>query len=155
VAETPAEEAIECNVRENAASLSEAEEERTAIVENDGDIPRAWAEGFARLNPDHPPGDVPPKHWQQFVDDAGRFLDGPFCAVAMALSWGPYDLFGADRARPFARIDPAGLLWLLHGDRLIALTESTATIETKTGARQTYRRKAGQSGRVLPCGIVT
>lgn len=33
----------------------EAEEERAAIVEHDGNIPRAWAEGFARLDPDRRP----------------------------------------------------------------------------------------------------
>jgi hypothetical protein len=46
------------------------------------------------------------------------FLDSPFRAVAQALDWGPDDLFGCDRDRPFARIDQAGLLWLLNGDRL-------------------------------------
>jgi hypothetical protein len=131
------------------ATWGEVEEERAAIVEHDGKIPRAWAEGFARLHPDRPPGDVPPKRWQRFVDDAGQFLDSPFCAVAAALGWGPYDLFGCDRDRPFARIDRAGLLWLLNGDRLIALTENTATIETRTGARQTFRRKPNEPGRVL------
>ena len=89
------------------------------------------------------------KRWLQFVDYVGRFLDSPFCAVAAALGWGPYDLFGCDRDRPFARIDQAGLLRLLNGDRLIALTENTATIETRTGARQTYRRKSSEPGRVL------
>jgi hypothetical protein len=37
----------------------------------------------------------------------------------------------------------------LHGDKLIALTEITATIETRTGARQTYRRKPNEPHRVL------
>jgi hypothetical protein len=32
---------------------SEAEEERAAIVEYGGGIPRTWVEGFARLDPDH------------------------------------------------------------------------------------------------------
>ena len=90
-----------------------------------------------------------PRRWQQFVDDLRLFLDGPFCAVAAALGWGPHDLFGCDLERPFARIDLAGMLWLLNGGRLIALSEHTATIETPTGARQTYRRKAGESDRVL------
>ena len=36
----------------------DAEEERAAIAEYHADIPRAWAEGFARLHPDHPPGAV-------------------------------------------------------------------------------------------------
>jgi hypothetical protein len=69
------------------AIWGEAEEERAAIVEHDGAIPRAWAEGFARLDPGRPPGDMPLKRWQRFVDDVGRFLDSPFCAVAAALGW--------------------------------------------------------------------
>jgi hypothetical protein len=130
-------------------SWGEAEEGGAAIAEYPSDIRRAWAEAFARLDPDRPPVDVPRKRWEQFVDDVGLFLASPFCAVAAALGWGSHDLFGCDRDRPFARIDQAGLLWLLNGDKLIALTENTATIETPTGARQTYRRKPAEFGRVL------
>lgn len=70
--------------------------ERAAIIEQDGHILREWAEGFARLDPDQPPGDVPPRRWQQFVDDVGRFLDSGFADRAAALGWGPFDLFGCD-----------------------------------------------------------
>ena len=58
----------------------EVQAERAALVEYDGNIPREWAEGFARLDPDRPPGDVPLKRWQRFVDDVGLFLDSPFCS---------------------------------------------------------------------------
>jgi hypothetical protein len=132
-----------------AAIWGIAEEDRAAITEHDGLIPRAWAEGFARLHPDRPPGDVPRHRWQRFVDDVGRFLDDQWADKATALGWGPLDLFGCDRDRPFARINHAELLWLLSGDRLLALTENTATIATKTGARQTYRRKPSEPGGVL------
>jgi hypothetical protein len=131
------------------ATWGDTQGERAAIIEHDGKIPRAWAEGFARLLPDRPPADVPLRRWQTFVDDIGQFLDSGFAAAAVALGWGPHDLFGCDRDRPFARIDYAGLLWLLSGDRIIALTENTATVETRTGARQTYRRKPTGPGRVL------
>jgi hypothetical protein len=57
--------------------------------------------------------------------------------------------FGDDRDRSFARIEQAELLWLLSGDRLVALTEHTATIETRTGTRQIYRCKPTDPGRVL------
>jgi hypothetical protein len=93
-----------------ASVWSEAEAERAAIVEHDGVILREWAEGFARLDPNRPPSDVPPQRWLRFVDDVGLFLDSRFCASAAALGWGPYDLFGCDRNRPFARIDQLGLL---------------------------------------------
>jgi hypothetical protein len=126
-----------------------AEDERAAIVEHDGGAPREWAEGFARLDPDRPPGDVPAQRWLQFVDDIGRFLDSGFAMQAAALGWGPFDLFGCDRGRPFARIDQAGLLWQLTGDRLVALTADAAVIETRDGARRAYCRKPADPNRVL------
>ena len=137
---------VDCSAR----SLGEVQAERAAIAEHDGNIPLDWAAGFARLDPDCPPTDVPPRRWLSFIDDCGRFLAGSFAPKAAALGWGAFDVFGCDRDRPFARIDQAGLLWLLNGNRLVALAENTATIEMKTGARQTYRRRVKESGRVLP-----
>jgi hypothetical protein len=122
------------------APWGEAQEERAAIVEYDGDAPRVWADALARLDPNRPPGDISPKRWLQFIDDCGRFLDGGWAARAEELGWGPLELFGCDRAKPFARIDRAGLLWLLNGGKLVALTAVTATIAI-SGARQTYRRR--------------
>ena len=126
----------------------EAEEVRAAIVEHDGRIPREWAEGFARLDPDRPPADVPLSRWQRFIDDVGLFSDR-WAAYAAVLGWGPYDLFGCDRDRPFARIDQSGLLGLLNGDKLVALSEDAAGIETRAGERHTYRRKSNKPGSVL------
>src|SRR5262249_35853449 len=125
------------------------EEERAAIIEYDGAIPRAWAEGFARLDPDRPPLDVPLGRWRCFVNDVGVFLDSPFCAVAASLGWGPDDLFGCDGDRPFARNARVGLLWLLNGNKLIALSESTAMVSTGDGARLIWRCRSADPGRVL------
>jgi hypothetical protein len=134
---------------EDAPIWGEAEEERAAIVEHDGKIPRAWAEGFARLHPERPPGNVPAKRWQTFVDDIGRFLDAGWAAKAAALGWGPLDLFGCDPERPFARIDHAGLLWLLNGDRLVELDCHRAVIERSAGSRQVFRRRPLAVGEVV------
>jgi hypothetical protein len=134
----------------DAPTWDEGEAKRAAIVEHSGRIPCAWAEGFARLDPDRPPADAPARRWVRFIDDIGLFLDSPFCAVAAALGWTALDLFGADRDRPFARIDQKGLLWLLNGKKLVALTEDTATMQTQTGARQILRRKPAEPGQVLP-----
>jgi hypothetical protein len=112
-------------------------------------VPRAWVEGLARLDPNRAPGDVPVKRWRTLIVDIGRFFDGGWGEKAAALGWEPMDLFGCDRDRPFARIDSTGMLWLLNGNRLVALSENTATIETRTGARQTWRRKPSELGRVL------
>jgi hypothetical protein len=132
-----------------APSWDEAEEERAAIVEHDGAIPRAWAEGFARLRPERPLADVSPKRWQQFIDDIGRFLDAGWAEKASALGWGPLDLFGCDRERPFARLDHAGLLWLLNGDGLAELDCHRAVVERSTGSPQVFRRRPLTVGEVV------
>jgi hypothetical protein len=128
---------------------TDAHEERAAIVEYDGGAPRAWAEGFARLNPALSPDGVPPQRWLQFIDDCGMFLDDGWPAKAAALGWGPLDLFGCDRHQPWARIDQAGLLWLMAGRRLVALTADSAPIGIASGGRLTYRRVRNDPGRVL------
>ena len=113
-------------------------------------MPTEWAAGFARLDPDAPPADFPFRRWVQLVDDIGDFLDSGFATQAAALGWTALDLFGCDDCRPYARIDQAGLLILLHGDRIVALTTDSATIETATGARQTFRKPDSRGrGRVL------
>ena len=94
---------------------TDAQEERAALVEYDGGAARSWAEALARLDPSKPPNDVPPKRWLRFVDDCGRFLDAGWAERAAALGWGPFELFGCDRKRPFARVDNMGLVWFLNG----------------------------------------
>jgi hypothetical protein len=128
---------------------SDTKEERAAIAEYDGGAPRIWAEALARLDPARPPRDVPPSRWERFIDDCGRFLDEGWAEQCNALGWRPLDLFGCDRERPWARIDRAGLLWLLDGRKLIALTVNTAEIKAATGARQTYYRTPVEAGRVV------
>ena len=127
---------------------SEAEEERSAIVTYDGNIPREWTEGYARLDPERPLGDVPMKRWRRFIDDVGLFLDR-WAERAAELAWGPLDLFGCDRERPFARIDREGLLWLLDGNKVVELDRHKAVIETPTGVRQVFRRKPVAVGAVV------
>ena len=130
------------------AAWADAEEERAAIVEYDGGAPRAWAEAMARLDLRKPPSDVPPRRWLRFIDDCGRFLDGGWAARAAEFGWGPFDLFGCDRKRPFARVDHLGLLWLLNGGTIAELHRDRAVIETPGGARQTYRRRPIEVGRL-------
>jgi len=124
-------------------------EERAAIIEYDGGGSRTWAEALAQLDPANPPVDVPLARWQQFVDDCGRFLDLGWANRAEACGWGPLDLFGCDRERPLARYDHMGLLWILQGRKLVALKADAATIDTLTGALQTYPHRPINSDRVV------
>jgi hypothetical protein len=67
---------------------------------------------------------------------------------AEALGWTARDLFGLtpapDKAaanyRRLSRYDLTGLIWLLRGRSVVALTEATAAIKHPRGAVTTYRR---------------
>ena len=128
---------------------AETYEERAAIIEYDGLAPRAWAEALARLDPALPQGDVPPKRWVQFIDDCGRFIDNGWDQRAAELGWTPFDLFGCDRYKPFARVGRCGLLWLLDGRHLRILTTDTAVINTPKGSSLTFYRRPREPGQVL------
>jgi len=96
------------------------------------------------LDPDRPPDDVPASRWRQFVKDVRAFAGSQWAEQATKLGWTGADLYGCDDLAPVARVDKMGLLWLLKGNRLIALSTDAAVIETRTGARQTYRRMRGR-----------
>ena len=70
-----------------------------------------------------------------------------WCQQAEALGWAPADLFGlhtppekpAPKYRRLSRYDQTGLIWLLHGRPVIALTQTAATILAPSGASLMYR----------------
>lgn len=83
---------------------------------------------------------VRPDRWRQAVIDAACFLD-QWGAQAISLGWATLDVFSAHPTHPTERLDCAGLVVLLHGDELAALTADTARIRTSSGALLTcYRR---------------
>jgi hypothetical protein len=140
--------ALVARLRRHKAELHDIVRRGEAETTADG-LPPEWA-GFARLDPDVPASDFPLKRWAQLIDDVGAFLDSGFAAQAAALGWTTLDLYGCDDCRPYARIDQAGLLILLNGDRVLALTADCATIETARGGRLTFRKTSDQArGRVL------
>jgi len=118
---------------------TDAQEERAAIIQYDGGAPRAWAEAVARLDQTKPPSGVSPHRWQRFIDDCGRFLDGGWADKAAALGWGPLQLFGCDRKRPYY-VPHRGLLWEVNGGTVVDLRRDRAIIEIKGGARRSHSR---------------
>jgi hypothetical protein len=56
------------------------------------------------------------------------------------LGWAEWELFGCHSRAPWGRIQGMGLVLLLQGDEIAALTATEAVIRTRTGAHQTYRR---------------
>jgi hypothetical protein len=101
----------------------------------------SWTAGVARLAEMPPPRSYPANAWQQLIGDAELFLDD-WAPQAAALGWPAWELFGCHRRAPLARIEGMGLLLLLHGDPLAALTADQAVIRRPSGAHQTWRRKA-------------
>jgi hypothetical protein len=138
----------------SADSWTDADDERAAIIEHDGGVPRAWAEALARLDPTGPPAGVPLTDWNRLIDAGCRLVDDGWHKQANALGWGPLELFGCDRTFPM-RPEAKGLLWRLgelcrnSGDtHLIALTAHGALVET--GKRDIYlRRNPPVPGQVL------
>lgn len=50
-------------------------EERSAIMEHEGGVPRAYADQLARLLHANPPSDVAPADWTWFVGKAAQIVD--------------------------------------------------------------------------------
>ena len=89
---------------------------------------------------------VPADRWQLAVDDGRRFL-ARWGDQAEALGWTARDLFGLhtpEKPHPsygrLSRYDETGLIWLLEGRPVVALTEATAAIQNPTAAITVYRR---------------
>jgi hypothetical protein len=49
-------------------------------------------------------------------------------AEAERLGWAPEELFGLDPRAPMARYDRMGLIWMLHGESVVALDEKQAKL---------------------------
>jgi hypothetical protein len=88
--------------------------------------------------------------WFDMIKDADAFLSswGP---TAHDLGWAALDLFGVHPVAPGCRYDLMGLVLLLGGGTVFALTDQTAAFRRWSGSTLTYRRKP-TSGAVLLCG---
>jgi hypothetical protein len=93
------------------------------------------------------PAHVDRADWELAVADARRFL-AQWDEQAQALGWSVRDLFGLHQVpavpsptyRRLSRYDETGLVWLLKGCEVVALTETTAAIRTPSGGALTYRK---------------
>jgi hypothetical protein len=86
------------------------------------------------------PSYVDPPHWQQALDDGRTFL-ALWSRQAEALGWTAHELFGLHPTAPSSRLDQMGLIWLLRGRPVIALTATEAVMRSHSGATLTYRKR--------------
>jgi hypothetical protein len=90
---------------------------------------------------------VPADRWQQAVADATAFTS-QWGAQAQTFGWTARELFGlhpvperpAGNYSRLSRLDHAGLIWLLRGRPVIALTAAEAVMRCQSGATLTYRK---------------
>lgn len=108
-------------------------EERTAIAQHDGGVPRHYALAFAEFQHECPAGTAL-ERWQLAINDAGLFLDQWGCG-AHGLGWSCAALFGQSRLIAAAS-KQMGLVCLLNGRRVLALTAAGAHLSDNTLIRQ-------------------
>jgi hypothetical protein len=98
------------------------------------------------------PDYVEANRWRQAVEDGRAFLSR-WGEQAEALGWTARDLFGLiavpEHAKPsfnrLSRYDETGLIWLLEGRKVLALTAETAAIHNPSGSITTYRKHSDRS----------
>jgi hypothetical protein len=91
---------------------------------------------------------VEPDRWQQAIRDADNFL-ATWGAKAQAFGWTARELFGlhpvpdrpAGNYSRLSRLDATGLIWLLRGRPVIALTAAEAVMRCHSGATLRYCRR--------------
>ncbi len=101
-------------------------------------VPGAWVQGVADLLAMACPASCPAERWQTLREDSYRFLRD-WAARAHELGWTALDLFGVRHERPWARFDCMGLVPLLTGAAIVALSDTEAVIEKPSGGRLTFR----------------
>jgi hypothetical protein len=61
-------------------------------------------------------------------------------STGASLGWNTLDVFGAHPTHPAERVDCAGLVILLRGDELVAITADSARTRRRSGAILTFYR---------------
>jgi hypothetical protein len=110
-------------------------------------LPDEWQAILDELKVATPVDGFGDARWPSLVDDAEVFL-ARWGEAAHLLGWTALDLFGVHPVAPAARFDVMGLLPLLRGDRVVALTKDQARMRRPSRAVLTFRRVA-QAGAVL------
>ncbi len=112
---------------------------RAVLLQAPDGVPESWVQGVSDLLAMHAHPDWPEPAWRVLREDALTFLP-VWAAQAHALGWDSPDLFGVHAEAPHARLDGMGLVPLLGGRPVIALTEDSAAIGAVTGGTLTFRR---------------
>ena len=131
------------------ATIAATTQERSALPA----ISREWVQGVARLGQHRPPADIPRHRWTQFVEDCHAFLRSEALVHRAAqLGWRTIELFGCKPNYPLSYLGEAGLLWHVHGGRIVQLRRDWAVIDLQVNRSQRIfsRREIDQQKITLP-----
>jgi hypothetical protein len=115
-------------------------------------IAKPYADALAALIR-HCPAYIEPLRWKQAAEDGRRFV-AQWGEQAAMLGWTEGDLFGPHEppAEPhpsysrLSRRDCIGLVWLLQGAPVVALTAASAMIKSPSGGLRVVRKAGPRSG---------
>ena len=103
-------------------------------------VPKPWVQGICDLLVQPCPASCPEEWWEALREDSYHFLRD-WAARAHEQGWPAVDLFGAHPVKPWERFDCMGLVPILNGARVTALSDIEATIEKPNKAWLTFRRR--------------
>ena len=109
-----------------------------SLIEGD---PQEWYAILAGLKERESPDWMSPDRWEMLLADAEHFLVR-WSQTADAMGWTELDLYGAHPTRPATRFDLMGLLVLLQGAEVIALSAESASFRRPSGAGLRFYRPA-------------
>ena len=115
-------------------------EERAAIAEFDGGLPRPLAEAFARMEVCPPPLGTPPRRWREAQDSFVMLVATGIASGAIAARWTPQDLCGVSRRPPHDSPSRAGLIFSMRpGDTVTDIRRAGCIIAYGT-VRHIWKR---------------
>ena len=103
--------------------------------------PEEWRDGFDKQISSPAPKGITSIRWQRFIQDAATFMED-WAEKAHAHGWTAVDVFGLHPLAPAHRPDAAGLVWLLSGHQIAAMSESGAIIRISDNRTQTFHKRA-------------
>jgi len=115
--------------------------ERAVLLQVPEGVAETWAQGIADLLVMQAPADWPPARWATLQEDARTFLLA-WGGQACRLGWTAHDLFSVHSVASYARVDAMGLVTLLGGRHVAAITDDSAAIAVSAGTQSFLRRKA-------------
>lgn len=107
--------------------------------------PQEWLVGLQRLGAMPPPAVFTDERWAQLIEDAHGFIDR-WGRTAAQFGWSTLDLFGVHPMAPITRHDAKGLIPLLGGNTVVAVSEHTATIRMPSGSALRFNRMGKAAG---------